>query len=200
MQENFKIKKELPKDFPLPTVFTKEEVIEREGKKEMAGLSSETGEDFFFLDNNGTLDEKFIINSWYQSKNAKKPEDVEIKNCEQLTNVRFREFFNRPGAFEKMMSQPDNDPKKEKVLNFIVEMVMRTLSDETRKKIKDNNLEKQFEDLLTNQAKMDAFFLANKEEMKKEGSGKNEEFERIILDVAELKAALQDFLFKNHIV
>lgn len=211
MQEDLKIIQEkVPSDFPLPTIFTEKEIKEREAKKEKAKLSSETGENEFFLDKEGNLDEAFIINSWYATKGGKdskgmafehiKPEDIQIKNCEQLVNLEFKELFNRPGAFEKMMSQPDNDSKKKKVLDFIVEMVMKTLSKRTREKIKEHNLEEEFKNLITNQAKKDAFLLTNREEMQKEGSGKNEEFVKITLDVAKLKGDIEEILFKKRIV
>lgn len=127
-----------PSDFPMPTVFTEEQLKERSGRKVKSPY-----DEYQFYFKNGQLDKEWITNMWYGLRgktwdpNYHKPEDIEINSFGQFLydHISFREIFEQSSAFQNMMSRPENDPKQEQVIDFMTNLITRTFGNELRAKI-----------------------------------------------------------------
>jgi len=177
-------------DFPMPTSPFKDDEAqkrwqaERELKK--SGLADSTGEYSFYM-NNGELDKEWITNMWYGFKLGRglffnpgytKPEDIEINSVSQLLHsINFYEIFKQSAAFKSIMSQPEEDSKRQKVFDFIADMVMRSINAELRDKL-DNvpGLEDKIRELVGKRLQADCFRVREAKKIEEKGNKEEEQY------------------------
>ena len=157
------IKNPLITEFPKPTIFTPEQVALREAQKE--GLPYDEG---CFYMKDGTLDKEWINNMWYAlrgktwSLEYAKPEDIEIRDFGQFLydHIQFDKIFGQSSGFKEMMSRPENDQKRQQVIDYISGMVNNTLSTNLRVKIDSvPRLTDKIKDYIKSEILMDVFFM-----------------------------------------
>lgn len=135
--KNPEIKKEemFPEDYPM---YPKDYQLKESTR---VGMTDENKQMFF--DNKGELDKDIATRMWYAVANAARmnmynlpkedPLTIAIGGFLKLDGIAFDDCFSKSGAYRGMVCLPENDPERQKLLDFQVDLVMHSLLSKARK-------------------------------------------------------------------
>lgn len=96
-----------------------------------------------FFDNKGELDKDLTTRMWYAVTNAARmntynipkedPLNIAISGFLKLDGIDFEECFSKSGAYWGMACLPENDPERQKLLDFQVDLVMNSFLSNVKK-------------------------------------------------------------------
>lgn len=131
------IKKEemFPEDYPM---YPKDYHYEESTR---VGMTDDNKQMFF--DNKGELDKELTTRMWYAVTNAARmnmynipkedPLNIAISGFLKLDGIDFEECFSKSGAYWGMVCLPENDPERQKLLDFQVDLVMNSFLSNVKK-------------------------------------------------------------------